>query len=80
MTEAMLCRALTDNPVSEQRIILDSAKSTIILETRTPFKIFAKKSSKKRDLKDSFQHMYNFISLCLVGITISLSQKSNITF
>jgi hypothetical protein len=43
MTEAKLCRALTEKPVSERRIILDSAKRIVILETRTPFKIFAKK-------------------------------------
>jgi hypothetical protein len=46
MTDAMLCRALTEKPVSEQRILLDSAKSRVILETRTPFKIFAKKATR----------------------------------
>jgi hypothetical protein len=46
MTEAILCRAQTEKPFSEQRIMLDTAKRIVILETRTPLKIFVKKGAR----------------------------------
>jgi hypothetical protein len=51
--------------------MLDSAKSIVILETWTPFKIFApRKRDKKHDPKDCFQRVYNFIFALLELLSV----------